>query len=308
MPLLLTFFASLILASASAPAWRALLRGPGWVDHPRPDRHHLRPVSRAGGICWVTGVLGGLLVWWTSGGDGPRALVLSSATLLALALGLADDRVRMGPARKWGGQTLLLGATVVGLALLEGNGAFAGPSRSGVVPAAAAVLLLQTALQTFDNLDGALALVSSAAFAALACAGGIRGNGGAALAGCGASVGFLLWNRPPARMFLGNGGSQAVALLLCVLLLERLLPSGGSDAGGGRAAWLFLPLAWPLADLVFVIAARLLRGDAPWCGGRDHTTHRLARALGSDGRAAGLIALFSVAGLALACGLLGGPR
>jgi UDP-GlcNAc:undecaprenyl-phosphate GlcNAc-1-phosphate transferase len=311
MPRFLIFLASLVLAAASAPVWRSILRRPGWIDQPRADRHHLRPVSRAGGPCWITGFLAGLLIGRLplEPGGGPRAAVLGSAALLALALGLADDRGRIGPGVKWIGQTLLLGAACAALAAIRGDGAFAALSWSGrTLLAAAAVLALQTALQIFDNLDGALALVASAAFAAIAWAAEIPGDRAAALAGCGASLGFLLWNRPPARMFLGNAGSQTVALLLCVLLLEILLAPGRIPAGRGRIGWVFLPLAWPLVDLAFVTATRVRRGVPPWRGGRDHTTHRLARALGSDARAAAAIALVSAAGLGLACRLLGGPR
>jgi UDP-GlcNAc:undecaprenyl-phosphate GlcNAc-1-phosphate transferase len=119
----------------------------------------------------------------------------------------------------------------------------------------------------------------------------------AALTG-GAVLGVLLWNLPPARIYFGNAGSVPLATLLAFWLV-----AGGTARGAeghvrafrsaGAAA--LLPLAWPLADLAFVSLSRWRRGVRPWVGGRDHTTHRLARALRSDGRAAAVLAIYALA-------------
>ena len=107
-------------------------------------------------------------------------------------------------------------------------------------------------------------------------------------------------------VFLGNSGSQAVALVISTLLLFGLMPVSPKSAVPRVA--LLLPLAWPLLDLGFVVCARLRRGRAPWRGGRDHTTHLLARLLGSDGRAASSVALVAATGYVLAWWLLRGSR
>jgi UDP-N-acetylmuramyl pentapeptide phosphotransferase/UDP-N-acetylglucosamine-1-phosphate transferase len=296
----------LLITAGSALLWRRLLRDESWIDRPRGDRHHVLPVSRAGGVCWITGVLFGLpTVLVLAGGSGPAlraALVVGAGLLLAGLLGRLDDRgsIRAGP--KWLAQSAIL---LVAAALLS-------PARAAGLPMAtlAAVvlvaLLLQTALQIFDNMDGALALVSSSAFVALTAVEGPLWLRALAGASAGASLGFFLWNRPPARLFLGNVGSQAVAFMGALLTLLALL--GGGTGSIPRTWPVLLPVLWPLFDLAFVTVRRLGRGQPPWRGGRDHTTHALARLVGGDAMAVLIILLASTASLALAHRLLGGAR
>jgi UDP-N-acetylmuramyl pentapeptide phosphotransferase/UDP-N-acetylglucosamine-1-phosphate transferase len=90
----------------------------------------------------------------------------------------------------------------------------------------------------------------------------------------GSSAGFLFWNLPPARLFLGNLGSSVIAGLASLTVLEH------GTRGFEALLQVVLPLSWPLADLVFVTLRRVAHGRAPWHGGRDHTTHELARRIG----------------------------
>ncbi len=172
-------------------------------------------------------------------------------------------------------------------------------------------LVLQTALEIFDNLDAALAVVSVAALIVLARAPVPAWGARLALAGCGASAGFALWNLPPARIFLGNSGSHAVSLLVSALVFCALAGRGAAEPamerGQPRHLAVLLPLAWPCIDLATVSVARIRRGGRPWEGGKDHTTHRLARAWGSDRAAAAAILAVAAAGVAAALLLLGEP-
>jgi len=102
------------------------------------------------------------------------------------------------------------------------------------------------------------------------------------MAGLGATLGFLAWNRPPARLFLGNSGSQPLALLVSALAFATLCDAHATGGSGLRSWAILFPLAWPLLDFAFVSVSRTLRGSVPWHGGRDHTTHRLAGRFGSD--------------------------
>jgi UDP-GlcNAc:undecaprenyl-phosphate GlcNAc-1-phosphate transferase len=114
------------------------------------------------------------------------------------------------------------------------------------------------AMNLLDHADG---LAGSAASGSLAVAGGITG-----FAGVGACIGFLVHNFPPARAFLGDGGS---------MLLGALMVSTWSTHGPPSLA---LGVAVPMADLTFVALRRVLGGRKPWVGGTDHTGHILLRA------------------------------
>jgi UDP-GlcNAc:undecaprenyl-phosphate/decaprenyl-phosphate GlcNAc-1-phosphate transferase len=116
--------------------------------------------------------------------------------------------------------------------------------------------LSANAVNMLDHADGT---------AASACAGSLLVAGGPlGIAGAGASLGFLTQNWPPARVFLGDGGSLMLGALLVL-------------------AWSSAPVAWlagsavPLLDAAFVVARRIRRGRPPWVGGTDHSGHELLR-------------------------------
>ena len=92
-------------------------------------------------------------------------------------------------------------------------------------------------------------------------AGGVSG-----MSGAGACAGFLIYNWPPARAFLGDGGS----LMLGTLLVLSWYPHGRLAMIAG--------LAVPLIDAGFVVLRRVRSGRPPWLGGTDHTGHVLLRA------------------------------
>ena len=104
------------------------------------------------------------------------------------------------------------------------------------------------------------------------------------LAGAGASCAFLVYNIPPARVFLGDGGS----LMLGALLVLSWSPSGFVAT--------LLGTAIPAADAVFVTMRRLAKRRAPWIGGTDHTGHLL---LGAGVRPMVLVIAYGVLSAAL---------
>ncbi|WP_292246681.1 MraY family glycosyltransferase [Mesorhizobium sp.] len=113
------------------------------------------------------------------------------------------------------------------------------------------------AVNMLDHADGLAASAIAAAFIGL--------GGDVGLAGAGACVGFLCFNYPPARVFMGDSGSLLLgaAIVLCA-------------SGGGFGASLIW-IAVPLIDAVFVIFRRLRDGRRPWIGGTDHLGHTLLR-------------------------------
>src|SRR5208282_4964089 len=86
--------------------------------------------------------------------------------------------------------------------------------------------------------------------------------------------GFLWFNRPPARIFMGDAGSTFLGFFLGVLSLQ-----GGMAPGSAPQAWLvpLCILAVPWYDLVCVVTLRLWQGHSPFHGDKQHLSHRLVQ-------------------------------
>ena len=147
----------------------------------------------------------------------------------------------------------------------------------------------------FDNLDGGAAgtvAVISVFIFLIAYDRGQLMISALSIVTAGATAGFLIWNRPPARIYMGDAGALFLGVLVAVLTI-RLQPDI-------TPMWksLSIPLllmAVPLLDTTVAVTSRLARGISPFTGGRDHLSHRLMRK-GIERRAAA-IALWSLAGV-----------
>ena len=295
-PMTVTLGVALVGAAALTPAVRALSWRLGFLDQPEARKLHAKATPLLGGVAVAGAMLLALLVAWAQGGAHPgwgTALGLCAA----LGLGLVDDRVGMGPRVKLSGQ-LLTGVCLI----LDGQLA----RVSGWAPLDVALTLfwvvaLMNAINFLDNMDGIAAgigVVAGLSFAVLAVrAGDVPGALlGVALAGaCG---GFLIFNFSPASIFLGDAGSLLVGAALARLSLGA---ARGQVAGLGPLVALLI-LAYPVFDITFVTAVRLLEGRKIYQGGRDHSSHRLDGVL-HDHRATALVVYalcLALSGLALA--------
>ena len=171
----------------------------------------------------------------------------------------------------------------------------------GAVNIALTIFWLVTATNAFnliDGIDGLAAGVGIVAALSIATVAGLHQHSGtmiAALAVAGALSGFMVFNFPPASIFMGDEGALAVGLLLGVLSIQ------GSRAGEGslpaRLAMPLLALMVPLLDTVTVTVTRLATGNPISRRGLDHSHHRLTRLGMSDSSAAAaLIGLQVIAG------------
>ena len=296
----LTLYAVATLASfagafALTPAFAKLARYLGLVVEPRADRWHREPTPLLGGAAMGLAVLAVLAA--TLPLSGTTATILAAAAC-ALALGLLDDFRGIAPTTKLVGQ-VLIGALLV----------FGGVQVSFVPVAPVAFLLtvfwvvvVMNAVNLIDNMDGLAAGIAAIAGLALAYSAATATPAAAlvALATAGAALGFLVHNFSPARIFMGDAGSQLLGVLLAA---SALLHTAASATNLGLA--LLAPLAalgLPLFDTTLVAVSRRLAGLPIIRGGRDHSSHRLA-ALGLTDRSAVLV-LYAVAVLLAALGLV----
>ncbi len=199
-------------------------------------------------------------------------------------LGLIDDRRPLGPMLKLAcmvAPPLLLALMPQDtrlLTLLDGH--VGGPWLS-VAVTVLWFLAVTNAMNFIDNMDGLCAGVAATAgamFLAATLIGGQWFVAGVLALLVGACAGFLVWNRPPARMFMGDGGSLVIGYLLAFTTTRTTY----LDPEGGVTPWyaLIMPLvvlAVPLYDMVSVTAIRLSQGRSPFVGDLQHFSHRLVR-------------------------------
>jgi UDP-GlcNAc:undecaprenyl-phosphate GlcNAc-1-phosphate transferase len=265
----LAFLFSLILT----PAGVRLAWATGFLDHPEARKLHTSATALLGGVAvFASGLAAwGVLYLVRGGGSEREALLLFAGALAVLALGLWDDRHGMNPVVKLVGQALAAAALMAG-GRLPGLGL---PVPVEVVLTLIGLVALMNAVNFLDNMNGmvgGLGAITLAAFAFTSAARGALGLAVAQLALAGACAGFLPYNFPRARIFLGDAGSL---LLGYSLGASALLAFAGAPPGWGRLG-LLLMLAYPAFDMIFVVVNRLREGRKVYVGGQDHSNHRFA--------------------------------
>jgi UDP-GlcNAc:undecaprenyl-phosphate/decaprenyl-phosphate GlcNAc-1-phosphate transferase len=225
----------------------------GVVDRPGPLKVQTRPVPYLGGVAVFAGLAGPIA----------RAQPTLLAPLgLALLLGLTDDVVDVSPRLRLAGEVAI--GVAAGIALPGGM------SAVGVVATVVAVMALLNAMNLLDGLDGlatSVAALSATGFAVV-LDGGSRVT---AMALAGALLGFLAWNRPPARIYLGDAGSYLVGTGLALLLALTFV----ADDGAATPAASLLFVAVPVADTTIAIVRRRRAGRPLFQGDRGHVYDQL---------------------------------
>ncbi len=282
-----------VLVRKLALAW-------GFIDQPGRDRFHRTPTPLLGGVAiFLAVLLPSLLVLvlarvWSAAGapswlEGlavhipgvvektPLVLVILGGCAVLHIVGLIDDRKNLGPWLKLVAQVLVAGAVVfIGkVRLLEMLGE---PVSS--IASILWLVLITNAFNFLDNIDGlsaGVAAICSAALLAAAAASGQLFVAGWLCLLLGASLGFLVFNFPPAKIFMGDAGSLVLGFMLGVLSILTTYYHGGSS---GMYYGVFAPvvlLAVPLYDTVSVVLLRIRNRRNPMVGDRRHFSHRLLR-------------------------------
>ncbi len=153
----------------------------------------------------------------------------------------------------------------------------------------------------FDNLDGGAAgtvAVSSLGIAAIALGEGQELIAALSIVTAGSTLGFLMWNKSPAKIYMGDAGALFLGVIVSVLTI-RLNP--GITPQWSSIALLPMLLAVPILDTCVAVFSRLKRGISPFTGGKDHLSHRLMRKGLSKRRTA--FTLWAVQGFFVGCAL-----
>jgi UDP-GlcNAc:undecaprenyl-phosphate GlcNAc-1-phosphate transferase len=261
-------------------------------DCPREYRRHAAPTPLLGGAV----VIGAVLVAAIALGGGGKLLVLLGCAAGLCVMGTIDDAVAVAP--KW----RLLAEACAALILMAVGFGWAGYGRGfDVALTVLWVVGLVNGFNLMDNLDGAcgtVTCVSAAGIGTLAAVYGDAAVAGVAFALTAACAVFLRWNLArPARIFLGDGGSMPIGLLIAGLAMAatRRVPVGGAQLLAGA-----LLAGLVILDTALVSVSRTRRRVTLVTGGRDHLSHRLLPVLGSPWGVAAALALGQAALCAVA--------
>jgi UDP-GlcNAc:undecaprenyl-phosphate GlcNAc-1-phosphate transferase len=274
---------------------RALAIRLGAMDAPNLARKtQTEPVPYMGGIAIALGItiitLTAVFVGGNSDGENNNQLKDLALTVLLPALvigvmGLFDDLRSLSPWPRLITQTLV--GTVVAFVIIE-NGTIGTPfgnSGSGestswinTVVTIFWIVGICNSINFFDNLDGAASGAVAIAALGVFVIAFDRGQelvSALSIVTAGATIGFLMWNKSPAKIYMGDAGALFLGIIISVTTI-RLNP-GITPTWHSLAIPLML-LAVPLLDTCVAVFSRLARGLSPLTGGKDHLSHRLVRA------------------------------
>ena len=284
---------------------RALAIRLGAMDAPTLARKtQAEPVPYLGGVAIALGItiitFAAVFVGGNKNGENVGQLKDLAFTVLFPALtlgamGLIDDLRSLSPWPRLIAQTVV--GTILALVIVN-SGTVGTPSGASSINTAVTIFWIVgicNSINFFDNLDGAAS--GAVAIAAL----GVffiafdRGQelvSALSIVTAGATIGFLMWNKSPAKIYMGDAGALFLGIIISIATI-RLNP-------GIQPTWksLTIPailLAVPLLDTCVAVFSRLARGVSPLTGGKDHLSHRLVRAGLTRPMAA--IALWAASGL-----------
>ena len=296
----LLFVISYVLVGLLTPLMRKIALAQGVLDRPNSaHKSHKNPVPYLGGVAIIIGVvivsyialISNKFIWsnfWLA------TSVLGPAVVMGL-VGLWDDLKSLNPLPRFIGQSIA-GLVVAIILILNDN--IGNPTGITVLDAAITVLWIVgicNSINFFDNLDGGAAgtvAIIAISLTYLAITGDQYFIAALSIVVAGSTLGFLIWNRAPARIYMGDAGALFLGLLIATLTV-RFKPD--ADNSAASFAIPLLLLAIPILDTTVAVFSRLRRKVSPFQGGKDHLSHRLVRA--GLSRKLSAIILWSLTGL-----------
>jgi UDP-GlcNAc:undecaprenyl-phosphate GlcNAc-1-phosphate transferase len=295
---------------------RALAIRLGAMDAPNMARKtQSEPVPYLGGVAIALGIsvitLGAVFVGAENfAGENNNqlqdlALTVLLPALVLGAMGLFDDLRSLSPWPRLITQTVI--GTVVAFVIVE-NGTIGTAFGGGDLDAGAGngswintlvtivwIVGICNSINFFDNLDGAASGAVAIAALGVFVIAFDRGQelvSALSIVTAGATIGFLLWNKSPAKIYMGDAGALFLGIVISVATI-RLNP--GITPTWHSLAIPVMLLAVPLLDTCVAVFSRLTRGLSPLTGGKDHLSHRLVR--GGLTRPQAAISLWSASGV-----------
>lgn len=278
-----------LLSWALMGGYRRLALARGWVDKPNHRSSHSQATPRGAGIVFAALIGAGAMAgaWW---GALPQALAAAVCAGLGIAaVGWWDDLHGLSARRRFVAYWLIALAALAFLAV-ESPGDIRSATTVLVLLGCSVALQWLINLYNFmDGINGIAALEAIFVICVMLWFGGIRVEGMSWLLWCSlaALCGFLLWNFPLARVFMGDAGSAFLGFLLGLMMLWSAVEDGSEIL-----VWLIL-LGVFVVDSTYTLAVRIATGQAWYQGHRLHAYQILTRRLGSHARVVMLVLLIN---------------
>jgi len=276
------FTVTLIVVGVLTPLVRKFAISKQILDVPNSNhKTHQQAVPYLGGLAIALGII---IVTYsaliTKGSSTNIFLLATSLIGPAIALGLVglwDDVKNLPPLPRFIGQSLI--GLLVSVFLIRGDNI---ANLTSVTPLDFLITIfwivgICNSINFFDNLDGGAAgtvAISASFLTYLTLQSGQSFIAALAIVIVGATCGFLIWNRPPARIYMGDAGALFLGVLIATLSI-RLNPS--TESTFASLAVPILLLGIPILDTSVAVLSRIRRGVSPFQGGTDHLSHRLIR-------------------------------
>ncbi|MDA3030238.1 MAG: MraY family glycosyltransferase [Actinomycetota bacterium] len=278
----LLLISSYALVGILTPLMRRIAISKDILD--RPDsthKSHTSPTPYLGGVAIIIGVLivtyGALIMSGAGANNFWLATSLLGPAVAIGVIGLWDDIKNLHPLPRFIGQSIA--GLIVAILLVFTNN-LGNPTGSTLLDILITVLWIVgicNSINFFDNLDGGAAgttAISAIALSILTLSNGQTFLAALSLVITGATLGFLIWNKSPARIYMGDAGALFLGVLIAILTV-RLNPE--TDSRFTSFVIPILLLAIPILDTIVAVISRLRRGVSPFQGGKDHLSHRLIR-------------------------------
>jgi UDP-GlcNAc:undecaprenyl-phosphate/decaprenyl-phosphate GlcNAc-1-phosphate transferase len=276
--LFFSFIMSLLICMALIPPLRLLAGRFHIMDQPGERKVHQYPIPRVGGIAFAIGALVSIL-WWVPKDSTILSVLLGG--LIILGFGVWDDRVNLNYRIKLFGQlAAALSVILIGGISFESIPFLLDtevPLWAGIPVTVLFLVAVSNAVNLTDGLDGLAGGLSFLTLCGIGYLAYLSNDSTVLLLTVpflGGLLGFLRYNTYPARIFMGDSGSQLLGFIMGVLAI--LLTD--STRGPFSPALALLLLGLPFLDTLGVIGQRLAEGRSPFIGDRTHIHHKLLAA------------------------------
>jgi UDP-GlcNAc:undecaprenyl-phosphate GlcNAc-1-phosphate transferase len=254
----------------------------GAMDKPNLERKTQKePVPYLGGLAIAISVVVLTFAAVTRSDNTQTTFPLAAALLFPAIflglMGLVDDLASLNPLPRLIIQTVMAVIVAAFLIKTETVGIPLDGTFIDEVTMTIWIIGICNSINFFDNLDGGAAgtvAVSTIGIALIALGEGQELIAALSIVTAGSTIGFLMWNRSPAKIYMGDAGALFLGVVVSVLTI-RLNP--GIAPQWNSIALLPILLAVPILDTCVAVFSRLYRGISPFTGGKDHLSHRLMR-------------------------------